>query len=194
MAMMHTVLAKTSLFQVLQEIDEAVARATRCRRCPCGGPLHVGNYPRKPRGGPAGLPEGYEIRFSFCCGREGCRRRMTPPSVRFMGRRWYVAVAMLVTSALSLAPHARPYLALRRWQEGRPAVRTVERWRTWWRDRFSRTAFWQANRGRFSLPPNPSRLPLALVKHFDDLVDCLRFLSPISTRSWARSLTGDPRR
>ena len=25
------------------------------------------------------------VRFSLCCGREGCRRRATPPSLRFLG-------------------------------------------------------------------------------------------------------------
>ncbi|ACN15027.1 conserved hypothetical protein [Desulforapulum autotrophicum HRM2] len=66
----------------------------------CGGPLHFSNYQRKPRGGPPELQEVFEIRFSLCCGREGCRRRTTPPSVRFWGRRVYWAPVVLLVTAL----------------------------------------------------------------------------------------------
>ena len=66
----------------------------------CGGPLHYANYPRKPRGGPPDLDEVFEIRYSLCCGREGCRRRLLPPSVRFWGRRVYWAPVVLIITAL----------------------------------------------------------------------------------------------
>src|SRR3989304_4273818 len=65
----------------------------------CGGRLHRAHYPRKPRGGPAELEPGQERRLSFCCAREGCRRRTTPPSLRFLGRRVYFGpVFVLVTT------------------------------------------------------------------------------------------------
>src|SRR6185312_6171232 len=41
----------------------ASARAAGCRRC--GGALHSARFPRKPRGGPAGLDKEYDRRFSF---------------------------------------------------------------------------------------------------------------------------------
>ena len=88
---MHRLLADARFYALLLEIDWDLARSVRDARCECAGALHASHYPRKPRGGPAALPEGYERRYSFCCSREGCRTRATPPSVRFFGRRWYLA-------------------------------------------------------------------------------------------------------
>lgn len=70
----------------------------------CGGPLRAGNFPRKPRGAliaPAG--EAFLVRFSLCCGREGCREHATPPSLRFLGRRVYLGVVVIVTSLVAQA-------------------------------------------------------------------------------------------
>jgi hypothetical protein len=33
------------------------------------------------------LDKGYGQRFSFCCAVGGCRKRTTPPSLRFLGRK-----------------------------------------------------------------------------------------------------------
>ena len=41
----------------------------------------------------------HDWRFSFCCSRDGCRKRKTPPSLRFLGRKVYVA-AMVVLIAI----------------------------------------------------------------------------------------------
>src|SRR5271157_4368665 len=68
------------------------------------GPLHRSDYDRKPRGAliaPAG--EAFVRRFSLCCGREGCRKRATPPSLRFLGRRVYLGAVVLVASMLAQA-------------------------------------------------------------------------------------------
>src|SRR5271157_3163910 len=78
----------------------ASARAARCWRC--GGALHSASYDRKPRGGPAGLGEEYAERFSFCCAVDGCRKRTTPPSLRFLGRHVYLATVVTLISALML--------------------------------------------------------------------------------------------
>ena len=40
-------------------------------------------------------------RFSFCCDQEGCRRRHTPPSVRFLGRRVYGGLVAVLIPALA---------------------------------------------------------------------------------------------
>ena len=59
--------------------------------------MHRAFYPRKPRG----LFEAEwaeSRRHSFCCGREGCRKRHTPSSVRFLGRRVYVGVVVVVAA------------------------------------------------------------------------------------------------
>ena len=63
--------------------------------------------------------------------------------------------------------------------------RTVERWRTWWRERFTATPFWQVARAAFMPPVDPGQLPAALIERFagddaDRLVALLRFLEPIT--------------
>ncbi len=75
--------------------------------CSCGGRLHSANYPRAPRGGPDHLPEEYRSRFSFCCDRDGCRKRMTPPSVRFLGRKVYLGAVVILVSAMRQGPTPR---------------------------------------------------------------------------------------
>ena len=68
-------------------VDKDLAATTKKQGCSCGGRLHCANYPRKPRGGCENLPQSYDYRLSFCCDRDGCRKRTTPPSVRFLGRK-----------------------------------------------------------------------------------------------------------
>ena len=67
-------------------------------RGPCGGvgALHVTNYPRKPRGvvDRGALGGEWLLRASFCCAR--CRRRTTPPSVRFLARKVYVGALLVL--------------------------------------------------------------------------------------------------
>lgn len=196
---MHRLLANARFYAVLLEIDWDLARSVRDARCPCGGPLHAGHYARKPRGGSPGLPEGYETRFSFCCGTEGCRIRATPPSVRFFGRRWYLAPVFVVVSALQHGVTPRRLAAVQKWLGDRVSRRTVERWRRWWLEVFTASPCWAAGRGRFVPPVAEGRLPLSLLERFvgeerDRLVAALRFLSPVTTGSWARSLVGEARR
>ena len=53
-------------------------------------------------GGPDHLPEEYRYRFNICCDRACCRKRMTPPSVRFLGRKVYLgAVVILIIAMLA---------------------------------------------------------------------------------------------
>ena len=79
-------------FAALEAVDASIARRVADARCPvCGGALHVSNYGRKPRGGLiAQAGEASVLRFSLCCEKEGCRKRATPPSLRFLGRRVYL--------------------------------------------------------------------------------------------------------
>jgi hypothetical protein len=80
----HALLQKASFWLFLFSIDRDLADSARQKARPCGGRLHCANFPRKPRGGGDDLPEQYGYRLSFCCDREGCRKRVTPPSVRFL--------------------------------------------------------------------------------------------------------------
>jgi hypothetical protein len=165
--------------------------AERVRRggCPeCGGALDRADYPRKPRGELGEAADSYERRSSFCCRVEGCRRRTTPASLRFLGRKVYVAVVVVVASALGrsrvLTGRGRP-----RRVEGVPA-RTVRRWLTWWQTVFALGAFWSEACGFFATPVDVGALPASLLERFgsdaDALGRMLRFTAPVTTNSGPR--------
>ena len=103
----HELHRSGSFWAFLLSIDKDLAECARQKGCSCGGRLHCANYPRAPRGGPDHLPEEYRCRFSFCCDRDGCRRRMTPPSVRFLGRKVYLGAMVILISAMRQGPTPR---------------------------------------------------------------------------------------
>jgi hypothetical protein len=67
-------------------------------------------------------------------------------------------------------------------------ARTLKRWRTWWRQDFPSTPFWQSMRARFMPPLAIERLPQSLWERFggdamtDPLTQALRWIAPLSTR------------
>ena len=93
------------ILQWLREIDEGTCRRVAAAGCGfCGGPLHRSDYPRKPRGGLLAVGgEVFSRRLSLCCGREGYRRRATPTCVRFLGRRVYRGIAMILAGMAARA-------------------------------------------------------------------------------------------
>lgn len=180
-----SILQDARLYQVLQRLDVDLAQTARALGCQhCGGLLHSAHYVRKPRGGPPGLGPEIDRRLSFCCARDGCRRRKTPISVRFLGRRVYFGAVVLLASALRDGLSARRVRALRA-QLG-VDVRTLRRWRRWWQEAFVKSAFWRAARARFAPPLAEGALPGALLERFTaeaspgSLVQALQFLAPIS--------------
>ena len=99
----QAVLADAKFHEQLLVFDRDLAASARAARCwLCGGALHSASYDRKPRGCPGGLGQGYAERFSFCCGVDGCRKRTTPPSLRFLGRHIYLATVVTLISAMQL--------------------------------------------------------------------------------------------
>jgi hypothetical protein len=46
-------------------------------------------------------------------------------------------------------------------------TRTLKRWRTWWREDFPRSSFWQSVRERFMPPVTITQLPRSLLERFD---------------------------
>lgn len=177
-------LADQHLHQLFEKVDSDIAEKVRQRGClHCPGKLHRADYERKPRGGPESTDEIY--RDSFCCGKEGCRKRHTPPSVRFLGRKVYWGIAVVLVSAMQqgLKPERvgilRAHLGVDR--------RTLERWRQWWLKTFVQSPFWRAARARFMPLICELTLPASLCETFgverrDRLLDLLKFLSPLTTR------------
>jgi hypothetical protein len=91
--MYHDLPPTARFWSFLLAVDQDLAEETRKKACPCGGHLHAANYPRKPRGTPVQLPELQCFRLSFCCDRDppkADRKRTTPPSARFLGRKVYL--------------------------------------------------------------------------------------------------------
>jgi len=175
------VLQDPAFFHFLTQIDEEFASATRLGRCPgCEGPLHVADYPRKPRVCPAAVREDYSWRLSFTCGR--CDGRATSPSVRFAGRRVYLAVVLMLSSP----PGGSSGQGL--CELFSIPARTLKRWRRWWQEDFPLSSFWQSVRERFMPPVTIIRLPQSLLERFeagvmaDRLGQVLRFVAPLTTR------------
>ena len=105
--MCHAFLSDSRFYRFLFEIDQDVAVQVQAGGCSCGGVLHSARYPRKPRGSCISLGESYETRLSFCCAVEGCRRRSTPPSVRFLGRKVYLGALVILIGAHANTETAR---------------------------------------------------------------------------------------
>ncbi len=161
--MCQKLLGDATLYALLSRIDEDLAAETRAQRCPlCGGPLHCADYPRKPRGGPPGLGPGYGLRLSFCCA--DCRKRRTPPSARFLGRRVYLGVVVVLVTALQSGLTPKRFGPL--CEHLGVDRRTVERWRRWWRETLPASCFWRVVRGRFAEPVESERLPASLLERF----------------------------
>jgi hypothetical protein len=165
--------------------DEAIAEQVREAGCPrCAGRLDSAHYARKPRFGEVCAepdPE-WSRRLSLCCAREGCRRRVTPPSVRFLGRRVYGEIAVLIACARAVA------LEQVRSEQAAHAVprRTVQRWLTWWRTAFVASALWQQLRARLVPAPDETRLPASLLSRLsasDALLQAASLLAALTTCS-----------
>ena len=176
MILYQSILGDAKFLELLTRSDEAMAELTREAGCACGGVLHRAAYDRKPRGmGSLGSVR----RASFCCAEEGCRRRATPPSLVFLGRRVFFGVVVLLVSALRQAPSRQTLAEL----ETRYGItqRTLLRWRKWWQETFVTSSVWRAAQGLFDTPVKTADLPGSLLEAFDDKVEAvLRFLSPLS--------------
>jgi hypothetical protein len=177
----HTLLEDPSFFALLLKIDQEQAELTRAAGCACGGRLDRANYPRKPRGCRAELMATFAIRFSFCC--DACRKRTTAMSVRFLGRRVYLGVMVVLSSSRHAGSNSgAPGLA----GSLNVPLRTLERWRLWWTEAFVRTPLWRAGCGAFMPSVDCTRLPASLLERFvaldasTRLRDILRFLRPLT--------------
>lgn len=179
---MHALFADRKLHEWLERVDTDLAHTVRAGGCiHCGAVLHSAKYPRKPRG--SEWVEGWDRRHSFCCAQEGCRKRHTPASLRFLGRRVYVSVVVVLAAAMT---HGfKPHRVERLKQVLGIDERTLGRWRRWWLATFVQGGFWKGAKGRFMPPVNEAHMPLSLVEtfgaqHREGMVKLLLFLAPIT--------------
>jgi hypothetical protein len=183
--MYHDLPASASFWLFLLAVDNDLADETRKKGCSCGGRLHCANYLRKPRGTPVQLPEEQRLRLSFCCDRDGCRKRMMPPSVRFLGRRVYLCAIVVLISAMRQGPAPRRVSELSK-RFGADES-TIARWQTFWREHFPQTPFWKVARASFVTLDDFAGFVYSLVDAFlhrhppcKGWMLLLRFLSPIT--------------
>lgn len=173
---------KEFLLDIDRDIATEAGRST-CRFC--GATLHSARYPREPRGVLGNLPPEYAVRFSFCCSADGCRRRHTPPSVRFLGPKVFLGAAVVLITAMRQGPTPKGRRELSRMFHVSP--RTLSRWRTWWREAFPKTIFWRRRRARMMPPVLDGNLPGGLLDRFlgrtlrERCLLMLKFLSPFSS-------------
>jgi hypothetical protein len=182
--MYHELFRDSSFWSFLFSIDEDLAKSCRETACPCGGRLHCANYPRKPRGRD-NLPDEYRYRLSFCCERDGCRKRKTPPSVRFLGRKVYLGAVVVLVAAMRQGPTPRRVRELSKLFGANR--RTIARWRAFWSELFPQTKFWSLARAQlvpvFEIVDFPRSILEAFLSTSDDRdgwEKLLRFLSPIT--------------
>ena len=174
--------SRAALWPVLTKIDADLARQAKSEGCShCGGALHRADYPRKVRGVNA-----ESRRHSFCCAREECRRRETPGSVRFLGRKVYAGFLVVVLTALQHGLSAERVRVLQ--EQLGVDRRTLERWRRWWLEQFAPSGLWRVARARLIPPVDEAALPWSLWARFtgegdEPLLGLLRFLSPWSRRA-----------
>lgn len=179
----HALLQNPKFFSLLLQIDMHEAARLQSQHCSCGAVLHRADYPRKPRGCPPELRPDFETRFSFCCSQ--CRKRTTAVSVRFLGRRLYLGLIVV------LMPQRRTTLSASAVQLadalGVPA-RTIARWHQWWLQVFPATPLWAAACARFMPPVQVGLLPTSLLERFtgtaaEAAMRLLVFLTPLSVQS-----------
>ena len=182
--MSQNFLWNANFHSLLKAIDEELADKARGLGCPeCGHKLHQANYPRSPMGVPARFRSYYEERLSFCC--EICRKRWTPPSVRFFGRRWYPGPLFMLISAFMGRINDRLFIKVKEWFGISVGLSTWKRWRQWWYEVFPFTLFWKQAQGIVPVLETKRSFPRALLGLFqgkleEKICSLLKFLSPLS--------------
>ena len=86
---------------------------------------------------------------------------LTPPSVRFLGRKVYLHAVVILVAAMRQGPSPRRVRELS--QLFGVDRRTIARWQLFWREHLPRTSFWKAARGFLIPPAEDAELPRALL-------------------------------
>lgn len=107
-------------------------------------------------------------------------------SVRFLGRRVYLGLTVVLTSARSVTNALTEEIA----DELGVPISTLQRWRQWWNNAFPLTPLWQTECAQFTLRITDSLFPANLLNDFKQravntskaLLDLLSFLTPITVK------------
>lgn len=150
------------LFEFIQEIEkDSESRAFNQACGHCNGKLDRASFRRKVRGVPIGFEDAFTLRPSFCCRVDGCRKRLTPVQLRFLGRKVYVSAIVLIAAAMTQGLNPKRLCDIQ--QELGIPPRTVRRWLVFWREIFPFKKAWIYQRGNVMPPIDESDLPLTLL-------------------------------
>lgn len=138
---MLKIIRSEEFFKTLCQIDMDIFISTKQNPCPhCQGKLDQANYLRKPRG----VVHGPDKRFSLCCREEGCRKRLTTPSVRFIKGFTYHSIIVLLAAYFMSPSNIRLARLCRIFKVDR---RTMIRWRQFWSEIFPKTKLHKTLKG-----------------------------------------------
>jgi hypothetical protein len=152
---------------LLFRYDADIAQSVHGQDCPvpgCDGKLHYANYQRHPKGAQEPLAQEQCVRFSLCCSKRNSRIRVTPPSLRFLGPKVYLAVMVVLIAALRCGPTPERMRVLQ--DEAGLDERTVRRWKRWWEEMVPASAAWQAGAGTIHCSADLKGMPLSVLKTF----------------------------
>jgi hypothetical protein len=181
--MYHSLLTDAIFYNSLLALDRIIAEQVKQSGCLfCHGNLHQSHYPRKPRGVPEGTHSDYAIRFSFCCGQEGCRKRFTAPSMRFLSRKVYSSVIIFLVFLLKSKTDELKVEELNLLLGTSLSVETVRRWRNFWVKEVSQSHTWKRSAFSHSMAQT---LPVLLLAQFQQVLNtplemALRWILPLT--------------
>lgn len=142
--MYHSLLTDARFHNSLFYLDRLICEQVRQESCPlCHGNLNQSHFPRQPRGVPEGTHPDYHIRFSLCCATEGCRKRFTPPSMRFLSRKVYSSVVILLSFLLKPETDESRIEQINTLLGTTLSVETLRRWRRFWTKGVPQTHTWK---------------------------------------------------
>jgi hypothetical protein len=183
--MLFNILKITEFFKILFLIDVDMAERFMLTDCPkCGARLHRGNYSRKPYGIPENIPDEWLIRHSFCCSNRNCRRRVLPPSCRFLDRKVYWSAIILVAVTLKQG-RTQGYGINKLKEKFNVSRHTLKRWITYFKEVFPVSHRWKEIKGRIGIPVSHDDLPGSVIHFFISqtkniefgLINAAKFLS-----------------
>ena len=177
-------LLDTEFWNSLKALDEITSEEVREQGCPyCGDTLHRADYPRKPRG--LNTSSQRERRKSFCCCE--CRKRTTPSSVYYQGRKVFAFAIVVLVSYLR---EDRDRVAMKVLSETfQVSEVTIRRWLKWWKEVVASSEFWATHRSYVVPGISPDLFLTSLWEKYtcesflspkQALIKLLQFLSPLS--------------